>query len=296
MFETAPSFMAVLRGPGHVIELANPEYLKLIGRGGDIIGRRIRDVLTEVKDPALFRQLNNVLRTGEPFSANGAKVGLRAASDGSIQQRYVDFVFQPMRDATGAVTGVFVEGHDVTEQIENKQRLELSEESLRLANDAAGIGKWDLDLVTDTLDWDARTKAMFGFAADADCSMADFYAGLHPDDAEATTAAFAGAIDPAQRQPYDVEYRTVGATDGLVRWIAAKGRGVFDERGRCVRAIGTAIDITERHVRDDALQRKRSALSRFGRHCACGHLADRRRRAADLHEPVGHRQIRSRER
>src|SRR5579871_5328613 len=87
---------------------------------------------------------------------------------------------------------------------------------------------------------------MFGLSAQVPVSMADFYSGLHPDDREHTTAAFLAACDPAQRALYDVEYRTVGAEDGVIRWVAAKGRGIFDAQGTCVRVIGTAVDITDR--------------------------------------------------
>ena len=124
-------------------------------------------------------------------------------------------------------------------------RAEVSEESLRLAAEAADVGTWDLDLTTDVLTWSDRTKAMFGISGDAPVSMADFYAGLHPEDLEATAAAFASAIDPEIRATYDVEYRTIGKEDGITRWVAAKGKGLFAD-GVCRRAIGTAIDITAR--------------------------------------------------
>ena len=119
-----------------------------------------------------------------------------------------------------------------------------SRESLLLAIEVADVGTWDLDLRTQVLTWPARTKAMFGISADAPCGMEDFYAGLHPDDRAATADAFASALDPLRRATYDVEYRTIGKEDGVLRWVAAKGRGVFDEDGRCVRALGTAIDIS----------------------------------------------------
>ena len=45
---------------------------------------------------------------------------------------------------------------------------------------------------------------------------------------------------------YDVEYRAVGKEDGVVRWVAAKGRAIFDSDGKCVRVIGTALDISKR--------------------------------------------------
>ncbi len=121
-----------------------------------------------------------------------------------------------------------------------------SEQQLRLATDAAEIGLWDVDNITDTLYWPPRVKAMFGISPDVPVSMADFYAGLHPEDKDATVAAFAAACDPRKRALYDVEYRTVGKEDGVIRWVAAKGRALFDSNGKCVRVLGTAIDITRR--------------------------------------------------
>ncbi|MGO9699290.1 MAG: response regulator [Xanthobacteraceae bacterium] len=138
-------------------------------------------------------------------------------------------------------------------------RLLDSEQQLRLATEAAEIGLWDVDNVTDTLFWPPRVKAMFGISPDVAVSMADFYAGLHPDDKEATTAAYAAASDPEKRALYDVEYRTVGKEDGIIRWVEAKGRGIFDANAKCVRVIGTAIDITKRkeaEERQDLLARE----------------------------------------
>jgi PAS domain S-box-containing protein len=138
-------------------------------------------------------------------------------------------------------------------------RLLHSEQQLRLATEAAEIGLWDVDNVTDTLFWPPRVKAMFGLSPDVPVSMAEFYAGLHPDDKEATVAAYVAACDPELRALYDVEYRTVGKEDGVVRWVEAKGRGIFDADGKCVRVVGTAIDITRRkeaEERQDLLARE----------------------------------------
>ena len=139
---------------------------------------------------------------------------------------------------------------DISHRRAALERLAVSEESLRLTTEAAEIGIWDLDLVSNVLTWSDRTKRMFGISPDVACSMDDFYAGLHPEDREATGAAFALALDPAVRASYDVQYRTIGKEDGQIRWVAAKGRGLFDEDGRCFRALGTAIDITARRLQD----------------------------------------------
>jgi PAS domain S-box-containing protein len=139
---------------------------------------------------------------------------------------------------------------DISDRRLTQDRLSVSEESLRLTTDAAEIGTWDLDLIRNVLTWSDRTKAMFGISAEAICSMDDFYNGLHPDDRDATSATFSRAVDPAIRASYDVQYRTVGKEDGRVRWVAAKGRGLFADDGSCVRAVGTAIDITARKLAD----------------------------------------------
>ncbi len=158
---------------------------------------------------------------------------------------WVEVRGQVMRGDGGMPERIVGVSQDVTARHEAEMRLEFERESLQLSTDAAEVGTWDLDLTTEVLTWPARTKAMFGISPDVPCSMADFYDGLHPDDRPATGAAFAAAIDPAIRATYDVEYRAIGKEDGVVRWVAARGKGLFDG-DRCVRAIGTAIDITQR--------------------------------------------------
>ena len=142
---------------------------------------------------------------------------------------------------------------DITEQRIVVQTLSDREEQLRLATEAAEIGLWDRDLRNDVLTWAPRLKAMFGIDAAAPVSMLDYYRGLHPEDKERAAAAYAAAVDPARRALYDVEYRAVGRNDGVVRWVAAKGRGLF-ENDTCVRVIGAAIDITHRKAAEQALR------------------------------------------
>ncbi len=148
-------------------------------------------------------------------------------------------------------------------QYDARARLEAlreSEERLRLAVDNADVGFWDVDEINDKLIWPAQTKAMFGISPDVPVTMNDFYGGLHPDDLEATAAAYLAAADPSVRALYDVEYRTIGKEDGVERWVAAKGRGVFDASGRCVRVAGTALDVTARKRAEEALRELNATL------------------------------------
>jgi PAS domain S-box-containing protein len=145
------------------------------------------------------------------------------------------------------------------ERVGAEARLRESEERLRLAVDNADVGFWDVDVIHDMLIWPPRTKAMFGISPDVPVTMRDFYDGLHPDDRQATSAAFAAAADPERRALYDVHYRTVGKEDGVVRWIEAKGRGVF-KRGLCVRVAGTVVQITARKEAEEALRELNATL------------------------------------
>ncbi len=208
------------------------------------VGKPIRDAFPSIAGQGFFEQLDKVYATGQLFETVGAEVRYRRTPEGPEETRYLTFNYAPLIGDDGRIAGIFCEGFDATEQYTVGQALRHSEEQLRLSTDAAEIGLWDVDMVADVLFWPPRVKAMFGISPDAPVSMTDFYNGLHPEDRAATAAAFAAAIDPAQRAFYDVEYRTVGKEDGVIRWVAAKGRGIFDEAGECVRVIGTAIDIT----------------------------------------------------
>jgi PAS domain S-box-containing protein len=153
---------------------------------------------------------------------------------------------------------------DIDERHEAEQALQVSEERLRLATEAAELGFWDVDIVHDRLIWPPRVKEMFGIHSGRPVTLDDFYEGLHPEDRDATAEAFARACDPGLRALYDVEYRTVGHEDGVVRWVAAKGRGLFDEAGSCHRVVGTAIDITARKQAEIALRESESRLRFLG--------------------------------
>ena len=129
-----------------------------------------------------------------------------------------------------------------------------NEERLRLATEAAGIGLWDNNLARGVLIWQPRVKAMFGMSPESTITREEFYAAIHPDDLEMAKSAFAAACDPARRALYDVEYRVIGREDGILRWVSAKGKGVFNEAGECLRVIGVAVDITRRKATEQRLR------------------------------------------
>jgi signal transduction histidine kinase len=57
---------------------------------------------------------------------------------------------------------------------------------------------------------------------------------------------------------YDVEYRTIGAEDGRLRWVRAKGKVYFEEGGQPIRFIGSVLDITDQKINE---QRKNDFIA-----------------------------------
>ena len=130
LFQQAPSFVAVLTGPDHRFEFVNESYQRLIGKR-DVIGMAIRDALPELAGQDFFEHLDRVYRSGEPYIGRAEKVVLRRAPDAPAEEFLVDFIYKPMKRSDGAVSGIFVEGYDVTEHIRAEAALRESEARLR---------------------------------------------------------------------------------------------------------------------------------------------------------------------
>ncbi|HXJ23105.1 MAG TPA: ATP-binding protein [Polyangia bacterium] len=133
LFEQTPSFMAVLRGPEHRFELANPACLELVGNRS-LIGRTVAEALPETAEQGYVERLDEVFATGKAFVARGAKyVQFPTASTagGGSPERFLDFVFQPIKDEAGRVTGIFVEGAEVTERTRADAALRANETRFR---------------------------------------------------------------------------------------------------------------------------------------------------------------------
>ncbi|WP_020180044.1 PAS domain S-box protein [Methylopila sp. M107] len=148
MFEQAPTFMAMLRGPGHRIERVNPGYTRLVG-GRDVVGRTVAEALPDAVAQGYLGLLDEVYRSGRAFTATGYKYAVQAVEGGAIDERFVDFVYQPIRDAQGAVSGVFVEGVDVTERMSAATALAASEERYRTLFETIDVGFCILEMKFD---------------------------------------------------------------------------------------------------------------------------------------------------
>ena len=143
----------MLDGPEHRIELANPPYMALIGHR-DVFGKTIAEALPDAAAQGYVELLDDVFRSGRSFQAYGARYAMQAAANATPVDRYIDFVFQPIRDGAGAVSGIFVEGVDVTSRVLAERRsagLARLAERFRVVDDPAEFGFAAAELLGDTL-------------------------------------------------------------------------------------------------------------------------------------------------
>ena len=121
LFQQAPTFMCMLDGPGHRVQMVNPAFLRLIGQR-DIVGSPIGRGLPDAAAQGYVRLLDQVYRSGKPYAANGALFAVQATPGGPVSERFVDYVFQPITSGAGEVRGIFMHGADVTERVHAEHR------------------------------------------------------------------------------------------------------------------------------------------------------------------------------
>src|ERR1700719_155831 len=100
MFAQSPSFSCLLSGPEHRFVLVNPAYQQLIGHR-DVVGLTVREAVPEVERQGFLHLLDSVFATGMPYIGRNVKIVLQRRPGGDAETRFLDFVYQPIKDASG---------------------------------------------------------------------------------------------------------------------------------------------------------------------------------------------------
>ena len=148
MFEQAPGFTAMASGPEHRFTMVNEAYRTLVA-GRDVVGRTVAEALPEVVEQGFVGLLDRVYASGEPYVGRGAPVNLQEGPDGTLIERYLDFIYQPIVADDGATTGIFMQGHDVTEQHATELAIRAESRKLDVLNrmGAALAAELDIDKI-----------------------------------------------------------------------------------------------------------------------------------------------------
>ncbi|MDP9085661.1 MAG: PAS domain S-box protein [Pseudomonadota bacterium] len=255
MYEQSPSFKALLEGPEHRYVMVNEAYMRLIGHR-ELLGLTVAEVVPEAIGQGYIELLDAAFRTGEAFASSGAKFQVQRTEHGPLEDRFVDFVYQPVSDGGGAITGIFVDGVDVTERVAAQEAIAASENQFRTFAQAMPNQVWTSP-PDGQLDW--FNDRVFDYSGlGADDLMGNQWARIvHTEDVGAATEAWLASLSAGTT--YETEFR-IRRHDGEERWHLVRALPIHGADGQIARWIGTNTDIHDQKLVEAQSVRDRDRL------------------------------------
>ena len=248
-FDDADFLRAVLEAVPLFIVRLDPDWrINYINhlRGGltlaDVIGKPACDFIAPEHYPRFEAAVEQAMRTGQSssYTVKGSHL-----TGGTLS--YFDGLAVPLDHGDGR-RGVCVVALDVTERVVNTEALKASEDKLRIAVEATGIGLWTWELSTDKLEWNTRMTEITGFPA---TTASDYVERIvHPSDRERMRAELADARAGVANFPV----HRIARPDGEVRWLLPCGRRIDASDGGVVRLTGGMLDVTAQRLTDERLR------------------------------------------
>lgn len=160
LFQRAPAFFAVLSGPSHIFTFASDSYIRLVGER-NVIGLSVAEALPEVVGQGFVRLLDRVYNEGHVHTGESTRLMLVRQPGGAPEETFLDFSYNPIRDAHDKITGVFVQGMDRTESVRaaQRQRLLIDELNHRVKNTLATVQSIASQTLRSTSDLSAARQA-----------------------------------------------------------------------------------------------------------------------------------------
>lgn len=237
LIRQAPVGICVIRASDLMVQEVNDGYLDLVGKKREELEHRtIWDAVAEAAEN-YAPVLQEVIDTGIPFVANEHLLPL--IRNGKEESVFVDFVYEPVKNAQGTVSSIMVVGIDVTVKVTARRNIEEVEQRIRLAVDAAEIGTFEYSYTTGNVLTSDRFNAIFGL--DRGITRDEFINMLHAEDKHLSAAAH---LEAAETGKLFYESRLI-QPDGSLHWIRVQGNVFFDQENKPHRLLGTLLDITE---------------------------------------------------
>ncbi len=244
LIDRAPVAICILREPELYVETINEAMLTLIGKSRDIIGKTFREGVPELKDQGYLELMEEVYRTGRGYAQDEAEAQL--VVNGKLVTGYYNYIYQPIYNDQYETNAIMLVAHDVTEQVNARQKLQKAEEGLRLATDSAELGTWDYDPVTHELVTSVRFRQILGLDPGVSPGIEQVMAGIIDEHRQSIRLSIADSI--LRTGKLAVEYPVIRADNGKTRWVRSVGRQPLETEGLDRHYTGVILDITEQKL------------------------------------------------
>jgi two-component system, LuxR family, sensor kinase FixL len=145
-----------------------------------------------------------------------------------------------------------------------------SEATISLAAQSADLGLWSRDMQTDKIWATERTRTMYDFTTGVSVTFDRFLESVHPDERLSIEGTIKEAL--VDGRDYNIEHRIIRRT-GEVRWIAARGRAIYNAAGQPLKMMGASFDVTGRKQRELEAEGHRQEIAHLGRVALMGEMA-----------------------
>ncbi len=254
VFERAPLGMALLSGEKLVIEFANEYMLRFWGKGPEIIGMPRQEALPELNGQPFLDLIRKVFETGIAYKGHEQKA--MTIHDGRPNERFYNFVYEPLKDERGITTNILIIADDVTEKVHSRKQANRISEMLNMAVDSAELGTWFFDDKTKEFVPSAKVKALFGYEPDVDLPYRTAISHISPEYQEQVVSAIGTALKNGES--YDLEFPVQNPLSQPVRWLRATGNLYRPDPDMPSYYSGILMDVTARKLHD---QRKNDFIA-----------------------------------
>lgn len=231
----APVGITILRGPQYVVEMANDAYLQLVDRKEEeFIGKPLFDVLPEV-EKTVHSLLDGVLNTGLPY--RGIEVPIPVNRYGKQEIYYFDFLYHPLKEEDGKISGVIVTVTEVSEKVEARKKIEESEKRFRSLAESLPQLIWETDETGNALYASGRWKEYTGITP---AGEPEWKAIVHTDDFDENAKTWMHSLATGDLYQGDVRIKS---KTGDYRWHRVIGEPVLDKENKIVKWVGAFTDI-----------------------------------------------------
>ncbi|WP_420153389.1 PAS domain-containing sensor histidine kinase [Siphonobacter sp.] len=249
---TAPAAMGLFVGRDLIVEMPNQAFIDIVGKGPDIEGKPLREVMPELENQPFLQILDDVYTSGKMFQSDGSQVNI--VQHGVMTYNFYNITYTPLFNEKGEVYAILDIAIDVTESIRIQQQLQETQAKLQETIELAELAAWEIDFNTGVVTYSDRLRDWCGFEREEPLTIERAYEVMDSQNRLIVRAAVDTARQPMNEDRYEAEFSMNCLKTGQKRILHAQGKLTRDEQGIVCGLTGSSQDVTLQRQTQAALE------------------------------------------